>query len=1075
MPRTEDVIFAGVGLVGAYMLFRPSGERIKYGTLTGVVRDIDNGMPLAGVIVSIGWRATVTGDDGTYSISQIPLGTYSVSFTLANYNAVILSDVAILEGENFLDGLMERVAPGVDLGTLSGTVVSTTGTPIPSAEVHLNGHYTFTDMMGRYMIENITAGSYTMQVHKEGYTDYVQANVFIEVGSNTVNIVLQPVEDNGTLSGTVMDAALKTPIADAIVTCAGKSTRTDPNGQFEIAGILAGIYVVNIQHPSYQSADYNVQIRANQVTTLRANLVALTPQVGGVSGVVTEQASGLPIPGAIVVCAGQSDVTDTFGAYRIDNIAPGTYLLQASSSGYQTTSVYVIITSGQTATADIALPLIPTITGNIQGVVTDAATSNPLPLATVYCAGQTVHTDANGRYTFSNLAPGSYTVEAHKDGYNSGGLNVNVIAGQTVTANIALTAIVTTGEIRGRVRDESGTPVPDVTVTMDAIVTTTDANGAYVFLNVPAGTHTITLQKSGYESQTITVTVIAGQGLFVDTTLHPQVAPPPPPPPPPEQTGFDHAYMLYDYFSYPHAADALRDYGSDGLSAVHVESARPRFFSIACAEGISDVIFRLKTDELSLINEFKAQFSSFIADCTARGIRVWTDISCDTWWAVRDDQPDIIEREGPRLVKAVTDYNNSVPVESRVYGIWAYVDYWPWNTKEDFDAERPAINDWTRVINWYRSLKAAATGPIVWGSFLSYHELTGNRDTMLRELQMADIGYGQYCRTLDQVRNVAESCAAACERVGTPFRIALSINFLGEEYQRLRPCPDVGISSSMQDRYNCLEGAFRNLKDQVDNYFSTTYPNMYRGTVVQCYGWGPNICYPANFTYSGPCRISGSSELPPSGGGGGGGGGGTTPPPVTLNYIYGTAVDQSGAALDNHKLYLYDSSGNAAKLWNSDGTQRPDNSTWTGTGGLWEMYTDASGNCTIKICDASGAVLGQVSVYIPVGGTEISIVLGTSSGGGGGGGGGSGETIYIYGTVVDSSGQGLTGDYQVVLYDSAGVERGRVWTGTGGLWEMYTTVTGNCTLKVYLGSTLKGSKSVTLPLYDVEIRIVITP
>jgi hypothetical protein len=59
--------------------------------------------------------------------------------------------------------------------------------------------------------------------------------------------------------------------------------------------------------------------------------------------------------------------------------------------------------------------------GVIRGRVTDAATNEPIPFATVLLSGTTTGTttDDNGRYTLENLEPGRYTVEARLLGYQS--------------------------------------------------------------------------------------------------------------------------------------------------------------------------------------------------------------------------------------------------------------------------------------------------------------------------------------------------------------------------------------------------------------------------------------------------------------------------------------------------------------------------------------------------------------------------------------------------------------------------------------------------------------------------------
>lgn len=83
-----------------------------------------------------------------------------------------------------------------------------------------------------------------------------------------------------------------------------------------------------------------------------------------------------------------------------------------------------------------------TTTGTISGTVTDANTGNPIAGASVSTQPTTllVTTDAQGRFSISNVTPGSYTVTASASGYFDESANITVTAGQTSTADLALQA-----------------------------------------------------------------------------------------------------------------------------------------------------------------------------------------------------------------------------------------------------------------------------------------------------------------------------------------------------------------------------------------------------------------------------------------------------------------------------------------------------------------------------------------------------------------------------------------------------------------------------------------------------------
>ena len=110
--------------------------------------------------------------------------------------------------------------------------------------------------------------------------------------------------------------------------------------------------------------------------------------------------------------------------------------------GISTRQDFVLKTSGD-AIKDIGR--LPTgiglaRTGQIVGRVIDGKTGAPLAAVNVSIAGQrTVTTSANGSYSFTNVAPGTYQITARKSGFTDGQKSVT-IRGDTVPANFALTS-----------------------------------------------------------------------------------------------------------------------------------------------------------------------------------------------------------------------------------------------------------------------------------------------------------------------------------------------------------------------------------------------------------------------------------------------------------------------------------------------------------------------------------------------------------------------------------------------------------------------------------------------------------
>ncbi|WP_234567036.1 SusC/RagA family TonB-linked outer membrane protein [Rhodohalobacter sp. 614A] len=85
------------------------------GTLTGTVTESSSGDELPGVNIFIqdAERGTVTGADGTYSISSIPVGEYNVTFSFIGYISQNIT-VQIASGENQLDVSLEADLIGLE-------------------------------------------------------------------------------------------------------------------------------------------------------------------------------------------------------------------------------------------------------------------------------------------------------------------------------------------------------------------------------------------------------------------------------------------------------------------------------------------------------------------------------------------------------------------------------------------------------------------------------------------------------------------------------------------------------------------------------------------------------------------------------------------------------------------------------------------------------------------------------------------------------------------------------------------------------------------------------------------------
>lgn len=175
-------------------------------------------------------------------------------------------------------------------------------------------------------------------------------------------------------------------------------------------------------------------------------------------------------------------------------------------------------------------------TTEVNGVVTDAG--SPVEGATVTEpeSGATATTDSNGLYKLQGVAAGRLAkLLITKTGKQVGAGQVDLIRGRaavadfdvkapangnassalrvipsTVMVNALKTQAGNTGIVKGVVRDPQGNPIPRALVNLKGIaMARTDSQGQYTFMNVPAGSQQLSIQKSGLMLKSQQVQVMA--------------------------------------------------------------------------------------------------------------------------------------------------------------------------------------------------------------------------------------------------------------------------------------------------------------------------------------------------------------------------------------------------------------------------------------------------------------------------------------------------------------------------------------------------------------------------------------
>ncbi|MDI3504386.1 MAG: large repetitive protein, partial [Candidatus Cloacimonadota bacterium] len=145
----------------------------------------------------------------------------------------------------------------------------------------------------------------------------------------------------GDISGTVTGDNDE-PLADVTVTVNGRpySTTTDDNGEFFIANVLPGDYVVSFSKYTYISQTVNITLEEDETEIMNISM-ELMPQVS-VTGTILASDTGLGIAGANIHLIGYAD-------YSMSSVADGSF---SNSEVFANQSYeYIISASGYTSTS----------------------------------------------------------------------------------------------------------------------------------------------------------------------------------------------------------------------------------------------------------------------------------------------------------------------------------------------------------------------------------------------------------------------------------------------------------------------------------------------------------------------------------------------------------------------------------------------------------------------------------------------------------------------------------------------------------------------------------------------------
>lgn len=335
------------------------------------------------------------------------------------------------------------------------------------------------------------------------------------------------VEDlSGTISGIVTEyASSNTPIAGATVTINGKglSKTTGSDGRFEFTGLEPGTYTIAVKANNYQANTKQVTVYAGQkancdiqleiekisVDISPANLV-FDKTVDMLSFTITNQ-SNRDLTYNIASYMQEVEVSPLLGSVKAKGQQAISVKVTNRSSLKKTTSGQIIVTVGSDS-YQVNITINGTeedkTTGNVMGTISDYANANaPIASATVTLSsmGQSKTTGSDGRYEFTDLTPGTYTITVSANEYEGSQKDVTIEAGKNVTCDFQLQK----GAANVEVTPQNLTFASDVEQLSFTIKNGTSNTQQYTVSNIPefvtVSSSTGMISSKGSEAITVTV------------------------------------------------------------------------------------------------------------------------------------------------------------------------------------------------------------------------------------------------------------------------------------------------------------------------------------------------------------------------------------------------------------------------------------------------------------------------------------------------------------------------------------------------------------------------------------------
>lgn len=384
-------------------------------TLSGTVQNA--GLGVEGVRISDGTRATLTASDGTYALTNVPAGSFTLTATKPEFTFTrgFAAPLTVSADASGLDFTATPVAGYQVTGKVTAGGVGVAGVVVSdgsrTATTNSAGNYTLNTVpTGRYTLTATLAG---WQFNPSGFANPVDV---ISGNLANLNFVASGAYLSGTLPASVMTAPTVTDGVRTVTATRGATTQpwnffltSVPNGAWNLVATSPGVTLTpaNFTNPVTVSAGMgrsNLNFQAAGTTSFK------------VSGTV--RTGGTPLPNVVVSDGTRSATTDSLGRYTLVGVPAGAYTLTPALAGYTFVPASLPVT---VSTADLTGKDFATTVVNLPPTVVTAAAATPAPVVGGTSTQLSVLGDDDGgeaALTYTWAASSGYPVTFSASGTN---------------------------------------------------------------------------------------------------------------------------------------------------------------------------------------------------------------------------------------------------------------------------------------------------------------------------------------------------------------------------------------------------------------------------------------------------------------------------------------------------------------------------------------------------------------------------------------------------------------------------------------------------------------------------------